>query len=35
MKLDIKIGKIKKKLLKEADEIFLTSTASGIIPSPV
>ena len=32
MKLDIKIGKIKKKLLKEADEIFLTSTAGGIIP---
>lgn len=33
MKLDINIQKIHKSILKEADEIFLTSTAGGIIPA--
>ena len=33
MKLNIKVQKIHKTILKEADEIFLTSTAGGIIPA--
>ena len=33
MKLNIKVQKINKTILKEADEIFLTSTAGGVIPA--
>ena len=31
--MNIKVQKIHKTILKEADEIFLTSTAGGIIPA--